>query len=198
MFNNKRAFVFCSALIFAAGNGIGAFGSFARLRPPATTQQVVDDVMITGNRRIPESDIQAVISVRKGDAYDPAALGRDVQAIYAQHHFRDAKVYAEDGPDGGKIVTFEVMEWPLVLQIIYEGMNSIDVSQVQRQFRKQHLGLVKESEYDPVTTKRACEIIRELLVERGHRSAKVIVETEDISSTAISLTFIVNEGPKDK
>src|SRR5262249_34418918 len=68
-------------------------------------------VHITGNRRIPESTVKIWITTLEGEPYNPGTLDRDVRAHYAQGHFRDVKVFAEDGTRGGKIVTFEVRDW---------------------------------------------------------------------------------------
>src|SRR5215469_6902005 len=79
----------------------------------------VEAVHITGNRRIPESTVKIWITTREGEPYNPATLDRDIRALYAQGHFEDVRVFAEDGTRGGKIVSFEVREWPLILDIKY-------------------------------------------------------------------------------
>ena len=68
----------------------------------------VEQVAIRGNRRIPESTVKIWIGTREGDPYNPAQLDRDVRALYAQGHFEDVKVFAEEGARGGKVITFEV------------------------------------------------------------------------------------------
>ena len=106
----------------------------------AQSQEVrVEQVTIRGNRRIPESTIKIWISTREGDPYDPATLDRDVRALYAQGHFQDVKVFSEDGTRGGKIVTFEVKEWPLILEIKYEGLKSVQQSKILEQGRTRHI-----------------------------------------------------------
>src|SRR5215472_13818103 len=96
----------------------------------AQQEVLVEQVLIRGNRRIPETTVKIWLSTREGDVYNPAILDRDVRALYAQGHFQDVKVFAEDGTRGGKIVTFEVKEWPLILEIRYEGLKSVQVSKV--------------------------------------------------------------------
>ncbi len=163
----------------------------------AQTQEVlVEQVNITRNRRIPESTIRIWIGTREGDNYNPAQLDRDVRTIYAQGYFDDVKVFAEDGSRGGKIVTFEVRERPLLLEIKYVGLKSIQQSTLLEEFRKRQVGLSKESQYDPVKAKRAAAVIKELLGNEGRPEAKVDTVTEEISQTAISLTFKIDEGPR--
>src|SRR5215510_13218847 len=156
----------------------------------------VEQMLIRGNRRIPESTIRIWIGTREGDPYNPVQLDRDVRALYAQGHFEDVKVYAEDGTRGGKIVTFEVIERPLLLDIKYEGLKSIQQSTVLEEFRKRTVGLSKESQYDPVKARRAAAVIKELLANEGRPEAKVEPVTEQISATAVALTFKIEEGAR--
>src|SRR5262249_45101966 len=136
------------------------------------------------------------ISTREGDVYNPAQLDRDVRAIYAQGYFDDVKVFAEDGTRGGKIITFEVKERPLLLEIKYNGLKSVQQSTVLEEFRKRQVGLSKESQYDPVKARRAAAVIKELLGNEGRPEAKVDPVIEPISQTAVSLTFKIEEGPR--
>jgi outer membrane protein insertion porin family len=179
----------------------GVVASYRASRPAsivyAQTQNVpIEQVLIRGNRRIPESTLKIWIGTREGDPYNPVQLDRDVRALYAQGHFDDVKVYAEDGARGGKIITFEVSERPLLLDIKYEGLKSIQQSTMLEEFRKRSVGLSKESQYDPVKVRRATAVIKDLLANEGRPEAKVDPVVERISATAVALTFTIDEGPR--
>src|SRR2546421_5525161 len=175
-------------------------GRFAHLQTFVLANRVqnvtVEQVLIRGTRRIPESTIKIWIGTREGDPYNPVQLDRDVRALYAQGHFEDVKVYAEEGTRGGKVITFEVRERPLLLDIKYEGLKSVQQSTVLEEFRKRSVGLSKESQYDPVKVRRAAAVVKELLANEGHPEAKVEPQIEEISKTAVALTFKVDEGPR--
>ena len=156
----------------------------------------VEQVIIQGNRRIPESTISIWITTRKGEIYSPVVLDRDVRALYAQGHFSNVKVFAEDGATGGKIVTFVVEEWPLILDVKYHGLHSVEQSKILDEYRKRQVGLTKDSQYDPVKAKRAAEVVKDLLADEGHPDATVTPQIENISKTAVVLTFEVNEGER--
>ncbi|HKP85656.1 MAG TPA: outer membrane protein assembly factor BamA, partial [Blastocatellia bacterium] len=169
------------------------------LAPASQSQNqnvTVEQVLIKNSRRIPESTIKIWIGTREGDPYNPVQLDRDVRALYAQGHFEDVKVFAEEGTRGGKIITFEVRERPLLLDIKYEGLKSVQQSTLLEEFRKRSVGLSKESQFDPVKVKRAQAVIKELLANEGRPEAKVDAVREDISATAVGLTFKVDEGPR--
>lgn len=195
---SKRVFCVVAALVAAISWPLS--GRNFILQPFASASRVqnvnVEQVLIRGNRRIPESTIKIWIGTREGDQYNPVQLDRDVRALYAQGHFEDVKVYAEEGTRGGKIITFEVKERPLLLDIKYEGLKSVQQSTVLEEFRKRSVGLSKESQYDAVKAKRAASVIKELLANEGHPEATVDPIREDISQTAVSLTFRINEGPR--
>src|ERR1051325_2699537 len=195
--------VFCLLVVLVAA--VSTWPANAHLkgwRPLALASQsqnqsvTVEQVVIRGNRRIPESTIKIWIGTREGDPYNPPQLDRDVRALYAQGHFQDVKVYAEEGTRGGKIITFEVKERPLLLDIKYEGLKSVQQSTVLEEFRKRSVGLSKESQFDAVKAKRAASVIKELLANEGHPEATVDPIREDISQTAVALTFKINEGPR--
>src|SRR5215467_4460905 len=196
---SKRVFGVIAALVaiifsWSLGERIGLFQQHAFA---SRTQNVtVEQVLIRGNRRIPESTVKIWIGTREGDPYNPQQLDRDVRALYAQGHFADVKAYAEDGTRGGKIVTFEVVERPLLLDIKYEGLKSIQQSTVLEEFRKRSVGLSKESQYDPVKARRAAAVIKELLANEGRPDAKVEPVVESISATAVALSFKIEEGAR--
>ncbi|MFY9574645.1 MAG: outer membrane protein assembly factor BamA [Blastocatellia bacterium] len=163
----------------------------------ANSQNVtVEQVLIRGNRRIPESTVKIWIGTREGDPFNLTQLDRDVRALYAQGHFEDVKVFVEEGTRGGKIITFELKERPLLLDIKYEGLKSVQQSTVLEEFRKRSVGLSKESQYDAVKAKRAAAVIKELLANEGRPEATVEPVVENISSTAVGLTFKIEEGPR--
>jgi outer membrane protein insertion porin family len=195
---NKRVLCLIVALITLAGvwPQRGASRLPRMLALAALQQETVEQVLIRGSRRIPESTIKIWIGTREGDAYSPAQLDRDVRALYAQGHFEDVKVFAEPGARGGKIITFDVREWPLLLDIKYDGLKSIQQSTLLEEFRKRQVGLSKESQYDPVKARRAAAVIKEMLANEGRPDAKVEPVVEEISATAVGLTFKIDEGPR--
>jgi outer membrane protein insertion porin family len=191
----KRVFCFVVVLITAAGIWPAELFSLSVLA--GRSQDVlVEQVIIRGNRRIPESTIKIWISTREGDPYNPAQIDRDVRALIAQGHFEDVKAYSEEGTRGGRIVTFVVKEWPLILDIKYDGLKSVPQSKLLEEFRKRQVGLSKESQYDPVKVRRAAAVIKDMLANEGRPDAKVTPQVEEISATAVALTFKVEEGPR--
>lgn len=162
-------------------------------RGERTESQLIERVIIRGNRRMPASTIKSWIGAHQGDSYSPEQLDRDVKALDDTGHFDDVKVYVEDGLRRGKIVTFEVTERPLILGVAYEGIDRVTEAEVLEEWRKQNIELSKGSEYNPVKVRRAAVVIQGLLVRRGNQQAKVNPMVERQTPTGVSIVFKVEE-----
>ncbi len=164
-------------------------------------QEFVERIDWEGNRRIRRDTLQARIFTRAGDPYNEDTLRRDFQALWNTQFFEDIKLRVEDSPDkpGGKIITFIVVERPVIRRIRYEGNKSISESDILDRFKDKKVGLTVESQFDPTRIKKAEVVLKELLAEHGRQFATVTPEYERIaSSNAVILVFKINEGPKVK
>ena len=153
--------------------------------------QLIERLVIRGNRRIPESAIKSWINPHKRSVYDPEKLNRDVRALYDTGHFADIKVYVEEGLNGGKIVTFEVMDRLLILDIAYEGIDSPQETEIVEEWSKQKVEVYKGSEFDPVKIRRAAKIMQALLISKGSKDARVIPYIEQQTATEVLIVFKV-------
>src|SRR5438046_4988860 len=105
-------------------------------------------------------------------------IRRDIKTLYAMQMFDDIRVDEEQGRTG-KIIIFVVKEKALVRSIKYEGLKSITTSEVLDKLREKKVGLSQESQFDPTRIKRAEDVIKSMLAEKGHQDAtdKTITET---------------------
>src|SRR5215813_6238229 len=163
-------------------------------------QQVVESVDIQGNRRLRDEDLLYYIKTRPGDVYDPAALERDLKELLSLNFFDKTatRVLTEEGVRGGVNVIFEVKELPIIRDLTFKGLKAVQESDVLKAFREQRAGVSKESVYDPVKSKGAVRILRELLASKGYPNAKVDVTEEEVSATSIALTFNIDQGPRSR
>ena len=160
--------------------------------------RLVENVDIIGNRRLRKEDIVYYIQTRQGDAYNPAQIERDLQAILALGFFDKVgtRVTIADGPRGGIDVTFEVKELPIIRDIEFEGLKSVPESDVLKEFREKRVGVSKEAIEDPVKVRNATRILKELLAAKGHPNATITPTIEHVSATSDAITFKINEGPR--
>jgi len=161
-------------------------------------QRLVESVDIIGNRRLRKDDILYYIQTRPGDPYSEAAVQRDYQTLLSLTFFDKTatRVFTENGPRGGVNVIFEVKELPIIRDLTFDGLKSVQESDVLKAFRERRVGVAKENIYDPVKVRTAQRVIKELLSESGHPNAVVDVETEEVSATSLAVNFKISEGDR--
>jgi outer membrane protein insertion porin family len=172
--------------------------AFAQQQQPQGQEAVIEDVEVRGNRRFPKESVLYYVQSKPGDRYSQALAQRDLEAILSLGFFDPlaTKLFLEDGPRGGKIIIFQVKEYPIIRDLQYRGLKSATESEVLTRFKERRTQIGKENQLDPAKVNAARLVLRELLSEKGHPKAKVEIEVEDISATAVALIFDVEEGPR--
>jgi outer membrane protein insertion porin family len=160
-------------------------------------QDVVTEIDIHGQRRIPADTIRARIFTRAGDVYDPAAIERDFNSLWNTGYFEDLRFEREQTPKGWRLHIY-VKERPTIREIDYVGLSSVSKSDVLDRFKEAKVGLSPESQYDPTKVKKAEVTIKQLLAEHGRQFATVKTEIHSIPPAALNVTFVIKEGPKVK
>ena len=158
---------------------------------------VVSEITVSGNRRIPAETIRARIFTKAGDVYDASAMERDFNSLWNTGYFEDIKFTREQTPKGWRI-TVTVKEKPTIREITYTGHGSVSDSDILDRFKQDKVGLVVESQYDPTRLKKAEVSIKGLLSEHGRQFATIRTEVRQIPPASVGLTFVVKEGPKVK
>ena len=158
---------------------------------------VITEIDVTGNRRIPADTIRAHIYTKPGDIYDPAALERDFNSVWNTGYFEDVRFSREETPKGWRLIV-QVKEKPTIREILYVGTSSVSQSDILDRFKQDKVGLVVESQYDPTRIKKAEVSIKNLLSEHGRQFATIRTEVRQIPPAAVGITFVVKEGPKVK
>jgi outer membrane protein insertion porin family len=171
----------------------------AQPQPPQTqSQRLVESVDVIGNRRLRKDDILYYIQTRPGDPYNVDQVQRDYQTLLSLTFFDKTatRVFTENGVRGGVNVIFEVKELPIIRDLTFEGLKSVQESDVLKAFRERRVGVSKESIYDPVKVRGAMRVMKELLAAGGHPNATVEERTEEVSATSLAITFVVREGDR--
>ena len=163
----------------------------------AQDNNLVSEIVIHGNRRIPAETIHARMFTKPGDVYDQATIERDFNSLWNTGYFEDIRFEREASPKGW-IIHVYVTEKPTIRSITYVGLNSVSQSDVLDRFKERKVSLTVESQYDPTRVKRAEVVIKELLAEHGRQFATIRTEVHPLPPAAVTVTFVVKEGPKVK
>src|SRR5580692_5394428 len=179
-------------------NTLLGFLALLLLTAPVFGQQdLIVGIVVHGNRRIPTDTIKARIFSKVGDVYDPAAIERDFNALWNTGYFEDIRFEREQSPKGW-IIHIYLKERPTIREINYLGLNAVSTSDVLDRFKERKVSLSVENQYDPTKVKRAEVVIKELLSEHGRQFSTIRTEIRPIPPAALSLTFVIKEGPKVK
>ena len=160
-------------------------------------QDLIVDIKIHGNRRIPADTVKARIFSKVGDVYDNAAIERDFNALWNTGYFEDIRFEREQSAKGW-ILHIYLKERPTIREINYTGLNAVSTSDVLDRFKERKVGLAVENQYDPTKIKRAEVTLKQLLAEHGRQFATIRTEVRPIPPAAVGITFVVKEGPKVK
>ncbi|HUE81272.1 MAG TPA: outer membrane protein assembly factor BamA [Pyrinomonadaceae bacterium] len=162
------------------------------------SQRLVEQVDIIGNRRLRKDDLLYYIQTRPGDPYNEQQVQRDFQTLLQLGFFdkTETRVAIEDGARGGINVIFEVRELPIIRDLQFEGLNAVAESDVLKAFRERRVGISKESIYDPVKSRNAIRVLKELLAARGYPNAVVTERQEEVSATSTAITYEIDQGDR--
>jgi len=160
----------------------------------AQEPQIIQQIRVVGNRRIPKETILARLFTHVGDVYDPISTERDFNSLWNTAYFDDLRIERED-TEKGIILDIFVKEKPNVREINYKGLSTVSVSDVLDRFKKEKVGLTVESQYDPAKIKRAETVIKQLLAEHGHQFSTIKTEVKTIPPASVQVNFNIKEGP---
>ncbi len=168
--------------------------------PPAQEEmpgaEVVDSVVVEGNRWVESGVILGTIGIQPGSEVN----FRDIQAaerrLWATGRFEDIQVYARGGAtdDDPVVLTFRVEERPMVRRLRIEGLESLSERDVRDEvdFR---IG----DPFLPQTVVNARAFIRDGLAERGIPFAQIDEELVPVAGTdgqEVELVLRVTEGQR--
>jgi outer membrane protein insertion porin family len=178
--------------------GLFLFGLFPKpVDAAAQAGQIIEDIDVSGNRRIPTETVKSRIYTRVGDVYDEAALQRDLRSIWNSGYFEDVRMEREQSPKGWRIHIY-VREKPTIRTIEYKGLNSVSQSDVLDRYKKVKVGLTVDSPYDPTKVIKAKVVLQQLLSEHGRQFANINVQIQQVPPASVAVTFNIKEGPKIK
>ena len=116
-------------------------------------QDLIVDIKVHGNRRIPADTVKARIFSKAGDVYDPAAIERDFNALWNTGYFEDIRFEREPSAKGW-VLHIYVKERPTIREINYSGLSAVPTSDVLDRFKERKVGLSVESSTIPPRSRR--------------------------------------------
>ena len=156
--------------------------------PAPGAAPLVADVQIVGARRIPEQRVLNEITVRKGQPYDQHAVWESVRKLELTQWYALVQARESSTPDG-VVVTFQVVERPIVHEVIYEGAKHLDRDELDAL-----TGLKRGSPMSPSWNWKARAAIEKRYHDMGRLLATVEL-AEGGRSEDTRVRFVITEGP---
>ena len=155
-------------------------------------RQKIEQIIITGNKRIESDAIEQHIKTKPGDPYTTASLSNDLKAVYAMGYFEDIRIEATDGEDG-KIITFRVQEKPTIRRISFKGNYAFNDDELN-----EALNIKSGSILNVFSIQNNIGRIESLYKEKNYHNVKVTYEIKELENNQGDLQFIIEEGKKLK
>jgi outer membrane protein insertion porin family len=156
-----------------------------------TSQPIVVDVIVRGNKKAALSKVYSYLRTRKGREFDPQLVQGDVRRLTQSGLFRDVRTFTDNVP-GGVIVRFEVLERPTVGYIRFLGNRGV-----------RDKTLLKEADM------KVGESLNQYSVEEGRRKIQDYYQSHGYPKTEVSIlegnkptdsgvVYVINEGQLER
>ncbi len=183
----------CNALLTCA-----LFSTVLVLLPPLGTASalaqgpIISAIQIQGNQRVETDAIRIHISQPTNAPLDPAAVDKDIKAIYAMGFFDSvkAKIAVEHGKN---VLIYKVKERPQVTNVEIVGMKAFRTTNDKIvAATRVHPGSI----LDPIKVRETEEGIQHVYEDKGYLDAKVGFRAIPGPGNTATAEFNVYEGPR--
>ncbi|MBN1335936.1 MAG: outer membrane protein assembly factor BamA [Deltaproteobacteria bacterium] len=163
-----------------------------RAQAPAPAQGRVEQVVVSGLKRIEEAVIQARIELRPGEELSGWKVQRDLRSIYRSGLVEDVRVDLSPAAGGnGVVVTFQVVEKPAIREVKIRGNKKIEEEDIRAVVDIPVFAVLNEADVAANIQR-----IRDLYLEKGYFLAEVEREVQDVGNHQVELTFQITENKK--
>jgi outer membrane protein insertion porin family len=151
----------------------------------------VIDVRIEGNRAVSMQKVMNEIRTRAGRNFDQLVIVEDIRRLNATHKFVDVRPLYQR-VTGGVIVTFQLVERPLLEYVKYVGNASYKTSKMKEQTE-----LAVGAPLDIYQVEEGRRKIENFYHEKGYNNVQVVV-LEGNKSADRGAIYLINEGEQQK
>ena len=147
-------------------------------------------LQIEGNRRIESAAILKAVKLKEGGTLFPEKVDEDVRAIYKMGYFEDVRGEI-DRSDRGVILTYRVVEKPVLHEIKIEGNKEIAIDKI-----KETLEIKQNTAFTPKDLTRSIQKLKKLYSDEGYYLAEIESSVEKRSQGEVNVLLKIKEGKK--
>ncbi len=153
----------------------------------------VSEVEIRGNHIVSTNTVLSKIKSRKGDPLVQETINDDVKRLYATGFFQDIRMEVEES-DEGFVLIIEVLEKPIVRQIILEGFTVFKEDKLRKELK-----VIEGQILDQKAIKQGVEAVRKLYSDKGFGFVDIqsdVKVNQDTKEAVVTIHIV--EGGKFK
>jgi len=152
--------------------------------------KIIEEVRARGFRLLRPKNLLDTLHARKGARYTVAKRKEDVEALYTRRFFDDVRITVEPGSARESIVvTVEVVEAPVVNDVLFTGLAAIPLSTLRPKLR-----INPGDRLSMHYLKLDRDVIREEYLVKGYAFSSVEEEVVP-TATGVALHWRIHEGP---
>lgn len=149
----------------------------------------ISKLTVKGHGRVSAADLLATIRLREGLPCSDAEVTTDAHALWDMGYFRDVRVEGETTKSGEIEITFIVKERPAIGEVVIEGNQEVDKSDIEEKITLRQGAILSE----PAVREHLQEI-RDLYAEKGFFLATVAYKLDKQANNEVTVRFIIDEG----
>lgn len=176
----------------------GGLGKFAQDPPAHRTpyyapaeSKPIQQVVLRGLQQVDESRVRSMLQTREGRDYDPDLEQKDIRTLIGSGLFQNVRTSRSPG-DTGLIITFDLIERPLIQYVRFQGN--------QKKKEKQLVGQAGLKVGDPLnrfSIEEGRRRLEEFYQQAGFSEAQVTV-IEGLNPSDRGVAFQIVEGPRQR
>ena len=155
-----------------------------------TSETIVREIEIRGNRRTQESTIRFYLKTEIGKPYVPQILTEDIRRLYGLRAFDNIQATAEELPNGLRLI-LTVSEKPAVRTVTFTGNRFVDKDEISKR-----LLLKERSTFDRNALNDTVSNIQKHYREEGYYFAHVSPEIITVADNQVDISLSITEGKK--
>lgn len=183
---NKTLFLIFSCLVFLFPTF--AFGQ--ETIGPIKEMFRVDDIEVTGNRKVETEAILEKIATRPEMVLDNYLLRKDLSRIYEMKYFEEVEAYHKQS-SGKNVLLFKLVEKPIISKVTFEGNDEINDDDLKEQIKTKEFNIL-----DVSTLKNDVLLLQKHYEEKGFFLALASYQLSDNLNGSVDVKFVIKEWDK--
>jgi outer membrane protein insertion porin family len=152
---------------------------------PAADGRVIQQILVEGGVRVEPNTVISYLSLRPGDAYDPAQADMSIETLFATGLFSDVDIQLRDD----NVLVVRIEEAPIVNRVIFEGNQAMDNEDLEEEVE-----MDARSVYSEGRVQADAQRIVELYRRQGRFAATVRPTIVELEQNRVDVIFEISEG----